>query len=62
MSNSSVMIPKSEYDTLRQKADLFDKYIETEELDEKELLLIKKALQGPLITKSEFLNRNPDLT
>jgi len=61
MSDASVMIPKDEYEILKKKADLFDHYVETEELSESELSKIHEALKGQLLTKSEFLKRNPDL-
>jgi len=50
----SVSIPKEEYTELVKKAHLFDQYIETEELTQAELKMIKKAL-GPFLTKEEFL-------
>lgn len=55
------MIPKEEYDLLRNKADLFDHFVETEELSDEELADIKKALKGPFLTKAEFLKRHKDL-
>jgi len=58
---SSISIPKEEYDYLKRKADLFDHFVESEELSKKELQDIKKALKGPFITKSEFLKRYPHL-
>lgn len=61
MSEASVIMPKEEYDLLKSKADLFDHYIENEELDEQELSQVKKALKGPFLTKSEFLKRHPEL-
>ena len=61
MSDSSVIVPKDEYDMLRTKADLFDHYVETEELSEEELSKVKKALKGSLLTKLEFLKRHPEL-
>ncbi|MBN1968886.1 MAG: hypothetical protein JW870_05930 [Candidatus Delongbacteria bacterium] len=61
MSDSSIMVPKDEYDMLRTKADLFDHYVETEELSKEELSKVKKALKGPLLTKLEFLKRHPEL-
>ena len=61
MSDTSVIIPKDEYDLLKAKADLFDKYVETEELSDKELIQIKDSLKGPFLTKSEFLKRHPHL-
>ncbi|PIY59815.1 hypothetical protein COY95_05075 [Candidatus Woesearchaeota archaeon CG_4_10_14_0_8_um_filter_47_5] len=61
MSDVKVIIPKEEYDLLKNKADFFDHYIETEELSKKELTKIKKAMKGPFMTKSEFLKRHPDV-
>ena len=61
MSDSSVMIPKDEYDMLKSKADLFDRFVETEELSKDEISAINKALKGNLLTKSEFLKRHPEL-
>lgn len=57
MSEGSIIIPKEEYDSLKIKADLFDHYVVTEELTKSEELIIKKALKGPFLTKSEFLKR-----
>lgn len=62
MSTTSVIIPKEEYDLLKNKADLFDHFITSEELSKEELVRIKKALKGPFLTKSEFLKRHPHLT
>ena len=62
MSDSNVIISKEEYDTIKSKADLFDQFIETEELSKEELAKIKKAMKGPFLTKSEFLKRHSDLT
>ena len=59
--SETVTLPKKEYDILRNKADLFDHFVETEELSNEELLNIKNALSGPLLTKSEFLRRHKDL-
>ena len=56
--NETVIIPKEEYDLIKTKADLFDHFIEIEELDKKELAQIKKAMKGPLLTKSQFLKRH----
>ncbi len=61
MSDASVMMPKEEYDALKRKADLFDHFIETEELSEDELKAVKDALKGPFLTKTEFLKRHPEL-
>ena len=57
-----MIIPKEEYDLLKNKADLFDRYIETDELTKDELRKIKKAMKGPFLTKSEFLRRHPKLS
>lgn len=59
---STLMIPKQEYDLLKSKADLFDRYVETEELTKEELAIIKEALKGPFMTKSAFLKKHSDLT
>jgi len=59
---ATISIPKEEYTTLKLKADLFDHYVEVEELSSEELAKIKKALSGPLLSKSEFLKRNQDLS
>jgi hypothetical protein len=61
MSDASVIIPKEEYDLLRNKASLFDQYIENEELTEEELETVRKALKGPFLTRIEFLRRHPEL-
>ena len=61
MGEASVIIPKDEYDLLKSKADMFDHYLENEELDEEELSQLKKALKGPFLTKAEFLKRHPEL-
>jgi hypothetical protein len=59
--NGSIAIPKDEYDLLKHKADLFDRFIETEELSKEELDKIKKAMKGPFLTKSAFLKKHSDL-
>ena len=61
MSDAAIMIPKDEYDLLKTKADLFDRYIETEELTKEELAGIREAMRGPFMTKAEFLKRHPEL-
>jgi len=61
MNNATVVIPKDEYDIIRNKANLFDQFIENEELTAGELKQIKKALKGPFLTRNEFLNRHPEL-
>lgn len=58
---ATISLPKTEYDFLRMKADLFDRYIETEELTRAELVKIKKSMKGPFLSKAEFLRRHPDL-
>lgn len=59
---TSVIIPKEEYDELIKKATFFEHYIETEELTKEELKEIKKAMKGPFLTKSEFLKKHPELS
>ena len=54
----TVEIAKNEYDILKNKADLFDHFIETEELSKEELNQVKKALKGPFLTKSAFLSKH----
>ena len=61
MSDASVSIPKEEYDSLRYKAELFDRFVETDEFTRQEIRLIMKAMKGPFISKSEFMKRHPDL-
>jgi len=56
--SDTIMIPKEEYDLLKHKADLFDHFVEVEELSKEEIALVKKALKGPFLTKSEFLKRH----
>ena len=62
MADASIVIPKQEYDLLKQKADLFDKFVESEELTDEELVQVHEALKGPFLTKSEFLKRHPELS
>jgi len=57
----SITIPRDEYDSLKERASLFDHYVETEELSKEELKQIRKALKGPFLSKSEFLKRHPHL-
>ena len=57
----TIAIPKEEYDLLKQKAALFEHFVETETLTGSELARIRKAMRGPFLTKSEFLRRNPHL-
>ena len=59
--SDTVVIPRDEYDFLRSKAKLFDKYIENGELSKSELAMIKKALKGPFLTKGAFLKKHPGL-
>ena len=59
--SESMIIPKEEYDLLKNKANLFDRYIETEKLSKEELKEIKRAMKGPFLTKTEFLRRHPEL-
>ena len=54
----TVQISKSEYDILKNKADLFDHFIETEELSKQELIQVKKAMKGHFLTKSAFLRKH----
>jgi hypothetical protein len=56
-----VTLPKDEYDILKQKADLFDHFVETEELSPRELARIQQALKGPIMTESDFIKRHPEL-
>ena len=56
-----IRLPKKEYDELVAKAKLFDHYVRTEQFTKKELSIIKKAMKGPFLTKSAFLERFPEL-
>lgn len=58
---TSITIPREEYEELRIKASLFDHFVEIEELSAEELVKIKEALRGPFLTKEEFLKRHPEL-
>jgi len=60
--SETITIPKQEYNQLKNKANLFDHYIETEELSSEELRQIKKGLKGPFMNKSQFLKKHPELT
>jgi len=62
MSNSTITIPKEEYEKLKSKAELFEHYVETEVLNREELKQIKEALKGPFLTKTEFLKKHPELS
>jgi hypothetical protein len=59
--SETLIIPKEEYDLLKNKADLFDRYIEVEELSDKKLKQIKKAMKSSFLTKSEFIRKHPKL-
>jgi hypothetical protein len=59
--SDAVTLSKDEYDLLKQKADLFDHFVETEELSTKELARIQQALKGPFLTESEFIKNHPEL-
>ena len=54
-------LPKEEYDELLTKARLFDHYVKTEELSEKELEQIRRDMKGPFMTKAQFLKKHPEL-
>jgi hypothetical protein len=56
-----IMIPRDEYMELKEKAELFDRYIETDEFSKDEITKIRKALKGPFITEAEFLKKHPEL-
>ena len=56
-----IEVPKRDYDQLKQKADVFDQIVETEEYTEKDLLRIAAAQKTPLLSKKEFLRRHPDI-
>ena len=59
--SESITIPREEYDFLKQRSNLFEQYIEIEELSKTELAQIKKALKGPFLSKAEFQKRHPHL-
>lgn len=59
--SESIAVPKDEYDLLKHKADLFDHFIETEELSKEDLEKIKKAMRGPFLSKGDFLKKHSDL-
>jgi hypothetical protein len=59
--SDSIVISRDEYDSLRSKAELFDHFIETEELNTTELKNIKTALKGPFLGKNEFLKKRKHL-
>jgi len=56
-----ITIKKKDYLELKEKAEMFDRYIETEELSDEESKQIKKAMKGPFISEEEFLKRHPEL-
>ena len=58
----SITVPKEEYDFLKRKAELFDRFVESGELTKGELAQIKKSLEGPFLSKAEFLKRHPYLS
>ena len=58
---TTVNIPKEEYDELVRKANLFQHFVETEELSKEDMAQIRTALKGPFMTKSEFLKKHPEL-
>jgi len=60
--SDTVAVPKQEYELLKRKADLFDHYVETEELDAAELHIIQNALKGPFLSKTAFLKKHPEVT
>ena len=55
--SETIKILKEEYDVLKNKADLFDHFVEVEKLSDEELKNIKDALKGPFLTKSEFFKK-----
>ena len=61
MTETSIRISRDEYNMLKKKADLFDHFVETEELSSKELQKIERAMRGPFMAKSEFLKRHPEI-
>lgn len=54
-------LSKEEYDLLKYKANIFDYYIETEELTKQELSKIRTALKSKTLSKDEFLKYHPEL-
>ena len=59
---TTVCLPKTEYDELLKKANLFDHYVEVEELSATELIEIEKVLKGSFLTKFEFIKRHAELS
>ncbi|HLD19322.1 MAG TPA: hypothetical protein VJB90_04925 [Candidatus Nanoarchaeia archaeon] len=55
----SVTISTSRYQKLKQKAELFDQFIETEKLSKREMMKIKEALKGPFLNEEEFQKKHP---
>ncbi len=58
----TINITMDEYEELLKKANLFDHYIETEELTKEEIKAVNEALKGPFMSKKEFLKRHPELS
>ena len=58
----TITLPKDEFDVIVNKAKLFEHYVETEELPRAELKQIKKALEGPFLSKKAFLKKHPELS
>ena len=56
-----ITIKKKDYLELKEKAEMFDRYIETEELSDEEIKQMKKAMKGPFLREEEFLKRHPEL-
>ena len=56
-----IQIPKEKYEELKQKAEEFDKIVETEGLTREELDRLETARKTPLLTKEQFLKKHPDL-
>jgi len=57
----TMILSKEEYNLLKYKANIFDHYIETEELTKKELSKIQNALKSNMISKDDFLKKHPEL-
>lgn len=56
--STTITIPQDEYNLLKNKAELFDHYVETEELKDDELARIKLALKGNFYSKEDFLKKH----
>lgn len=56
-----VTIPKSEYDSLKKKADILNNIVETEQLSAIELRRLERVRRGASITEEEFLKKHPEL-